>query len=242
VEVIFNPLLRFYSFPVHLLSDLNKDRHLGLVFSDGIILPFTSIIFCHYVIQTQTYWRLILFFNLLQGILEWLYLSMGYLYYHKWLIGLSIAFYFIGSCLSARYASRLMQYNPPVPYVIRLAAATYSFTVWLGGIFSGLLGLFEWKPQLFTLPSAEERFPDVFICWVLALFAAIIVPKTFPKYKPIVFLIFAAFATFFYYFAYGQGWLIYHRWNHLLTALRWFVPFIIISWYDRWESAPVKNM
>jgi hypothetical protein len=24
--------------------------------------------------------------------------------------------------------------------------------------------------------------------------------------------------------------------KHLCTALRWFVPFIIIVWYDRWES------
>jgi hypothetical protein len=29
--------------------------------------------------------------------------------------------------------------------------------------------------------------------------------------------------------------LIYHNWNNLLMALRWFVPFILLSLYDNWE-------
>jgi hypothetical protein len=101
--------------------------------------------------------------------------------------------------------------------------------------------IYEWSPHLFRLQSAEDRFPDVSISWVLALLSAIIIPKTPLTYRPIVFMIFAALATVFYYFAYGHGWLIYHRWNHLLTALHWFIPFIVIMWFDHWESIHSKN-
>jgi hypothetical protein len=241
-EVFFSHYLGFYRFLIHLLFDFNKDDQLGLIFSDGFILPVFSIIVCHYATQIKNHWRLTFIFTLLQGILEWIYLRLGYLLYHKWNLWLSVTLYFIGIRLSTEYASRLMRYNPPVSYSLRIAAATYSVTVWVGAVLGGLLiRLYEWTPHLFTLQSAEDRFPDVSISWVLALLSAIIVPKIPLKYRPIVFMIFSALATAFCYFAYGHGWLIYHRWNHLLTALRWFIPFIVIMWFDHWESTYAKD-
>jgi hypothetical protein len=129
-----------------------------------------------------------------------------------------------------------MRYNPPIPYSVRLAAAIYAAVEWPVAILCGLFRLFEWKPELFPQLFAKQPLPYIIIAWVLALLAAVIVPKTLSKYRPMVFLTLAALATFFFYFAYGQGWLIYYRWNHFLTALRLFVSFIIIIWYDRWES------
>lgn len=240
VEAITSSALGFYSFPTHLFSDPIKDETFGFIISDGIILPFTSIILCHYVTQTKKYWRILFIFILLQLILEWVYLSSGYLLYHRWNIGLSFILYFVGSYITAKYASRLMRYNPPVPYSVRLAGVTYAALEWPVAFLVGLLKLFEWKPELFPQLFAKQPLPFIAVAWVLVLLAAVIVPKTLFKYRPMVFLILAALATFFFYFAYEQGWLIYYRWNHFLTALRLFVSFIILIWYDRWESTQEK--
>jgi hypothetical protein len=51
VETITSPTLGLYTFPAHLFSDPVKDGLFGFIISDGFILPFTSIILCHYVTQ-----------------------------------------------------------------------------------------------------------------------------------------------------------------------------------------------
>jgi len=236
-KVVFSHFLRLYTFPINLLSDPNKDHQLGLIFSDGLILPLTGIIFCHYAAQTKNHWRLSCVFTVLQGTLEWVYLNLGYLHYYKWNIWLSVAIYFIGFRITAKYASRIMRYNPPVPYALRIAGATYTTTVWVGAVLGGeLIRLYEWIPHIFKLHSAEDRFPDVAISWALALLSSLIVPEIHHKYRPMVFVIFAAIATAIYYVGYARGWLIYHSWNHLFTALRWFVPFGVVMWFDICES------
>lgn len=236
VEAITSSVLGFYSFPAHLFSDHIKDETFGFIISDGIILPFTSIIFCHYVTQTKKYWRIILIFVLLQMILESVYLGFGFLLYHKWNIGLSLIAYFVGFSITGKYASNLMRYNPPVPYSVRLAGVTYAAVEWPVAFLSGLLKLFEWKPELFPWLFAKQPLPFIAIAWALVLLAAVIVPKTLSKYRPMVFLILAALGTYFFYFAHGQGWLIYYRWNNFLTVLRLFISFIILILYDHWES------
>jgi hypothetical protein len=237
VETILSPTLGYYSFPAHLFTDPVKDGTFGFLMSDGIILPFTCIILCHYLMQSKKYWHVLLIFNLLQFIFELVYLSRGYLLYHKWNIGFSAILYFFGSCIIAKYVSNLMEYNPPMNYSLRLAAAIYAAVEWPVAILVGVFRLFEWKPKLFPWLFSKQPLPFIAIVWVLALLAAIIVPKTEPKYKPMVFLILAALTTSFFYFVHGQGWLIYIHWNHFLTVLRIFVPFILIIWYDRWERA-----
>jgi hypothetical protein len=236
VETILSSALGFYTFPAHVFSDPIKDSILGFIISDGIILPFISIILCHYVTQNKKYWYLIFSFSLMQIVLEWIYLSSGYLLYHKWNIALSFTLYLIGSYLTAKYASSLMRYNPPVPYSVRLAAATYVSIEWPVAVLVGLINLFEWKPELFPHLFQKQPLPFIAIAWVLTLLAAVIVPKILSKYRPMVFLILATLGTYFFYFAYGKGWLIFYHWNHFLTALRLFVSFIILIWYDRWES------
>jgi hypothetical protein len=235
-EAILSSGFGLYSLPMHLFSDPIKDEISGFILSDGIILPFISFILCHYVMQSKKYWRVLFIFILLQIILEWVFFSSGYLIYHKWNIGLSFILYSIGSYIAAKYASSLMRYNPPILYSVRLAAAIYAAVEWLVAVLSGLFGLFQWKPELFPQLYQKQPLPFMAIACLLALFAAAIAPKILSQYRPMVFLTLAALATLFFYFAYEQGWLIYYHWNHFLTALRLFVSFIIIIWYDRWES------
>jgi hypothetical protein len=236
VETILSSALGFYSFQAHLFSDPIKDELFGFIISDGIILPCTCIILCHYVTQNKKYWHIIFSFCLMQIVLEWIYINSGYLLYHKWNLGLSFILYLFGSYITAKYASSLMKYNPPVHYSVRLAAATYAAVEWPVAFLVGLLKLFEWKPELFPHLFEKQPLPFVVVAWVLVLLASVIVPKTLSQYRPMVFLILATLGTYFFYFAYGQGWLIFYCWNHFLTALRLFVPFIILIGYDRWES------
>lgn len=236
-EIVINQILEFYKFPAHLLIDSIKDNQLGIVFSDGIILPITSIIACHYASHTKKLWRTSFIVAAIQGILEWIYLSLGYLVYFRWNIWISIAMYFFISRFFISFASRLLNYNPPIPYFYRMTVSTYTITAWFGAVLGGaLLNLYQWTPHIIGNPSGDDRFSDLCISWILALFSAIIIPKTKPKNKPIIFIAFAVLTIVFSYYAYSQGWLVYHKWNNLFTALRWLVPFILLIFYERWEN------
>jgi hypothetical protein len=134
-EIIFNQLLSFYKFPTLLLNDFSKDNQLGVIFSDGIILPLTAIIFCHYAIQKQFYWRLAFIFTFLWHIpLEWIYLKLGYLKYENWSIWYSMLIYFAGFRFYGPYAKRILTYSPPLPYYIRIGSFTYGITAWIGAL------------------------------------------------------------------------------------------------------------
>ncbi len=238
LEIIFNQLLSFYKFPTFLLSDFTKDNQLGVIFSDGIILPLTAIIFCHYATKKQYYWSLAFIFTFLWHFpLEWVYLKLGYLKYENWSIWYSMLIYLASFRLFGPYAKRVLTYNPPLPYFIRIGSFSYGITAWIGALLGGtLFNLYQWRPMIFKKVGADDRFMDLGLSWTLALLLAIIIPKAVHKYRPLLFMGIATLVLAFAYFSYWQSWLIYHNWNHFYTALRWFFPFIIMVWYDRWET------
>jgi hypothetical protein len=237
VEIVFSHYLGFYKFPARLFSNFEINNQFGLTLSDGLILPLNGIIFCHYAIRMKNHWFLVFIFTLGQFILELIYLNLGYILYLKWATWLSVIFYTIGFSISAKYASRLIKYEPsPVSYSIIIGTATYGIATWCGAVFSGLFGLYEWHPHLFKSFTGEISFPEITMGELFGCVAAILIPKVPLKYRPVIFLTLPALGTVFYYFGHGKGWLIYRHWNHLLSALRWFVPFSIIIWFDRWQS------
>lgn len=242
-EVTFNHLLSFYKFPTHLLTNFCKDNQLGIVFSDGIILPLTAIIFCHYVRKKQQYWRMTIIFTFLwHAPLEWIYLKLGYIRYENWNKWYSILIYFAGFLFFGKYANRLLTYNPPLPYFIRIGTFTYGATAWIGAIVGGALaGLYQWRPYIFHDLSADDRFTDLGISWLLAILTAIIIPKVLPEYRPFIFIGLAIAVTVVSFYFHGKEVLIYNHWNHILTALRWLVPFTITIVYDRWETNLFKK-
>ena len=236
-EITFNHLLEFYRFPTQLLSDHNKDNQLGILFSDGVILPLTRIILYHYAAHTNKHWRVSFVFAVIQGTLEWIYLSLEYLTYLKWNIWISIDLYFLMSRFGIVYTSRFLFYQPPIPYFVRIGAATYAITAWIGAMAGGaFLSLYQWRSLIFVNESADDRFSDLGISWIFAMLSAVIIPRISLKFRPLVFVTFALIAIVFSYFAHYGGWLIYHHWSTLLTALRWIVPFAALVWFDRWES------
>jgi len=236
-EITFNQLLEFYKFPTYLFVNNIKDNQMGIVFSDGIILPMTNMIICHYAIKTKKPWSVAFVFAAVYGLLEWIYLKLEYLIYYKWNIWISISIYFLVSRFIFIFASKLMQYKPPLPYFIRIGTSTYAVTAWFGAILGGsLAGLYQWRPYIFQHESADDRFSELSISLIFALLSAVIIPKTKQKYRPIFFTSFAVVAIIISYYSRGQGWLIYNNWNNVLTAIRWIIPFAVLVWLDRWES------
>lgn len=236
-EITFNQLLEFYKFPTHLFADNIKDNQMGIVFSDGIILPMTNMIICHYALKTKKLWSVAFVFAAVYGTLEWIYLKTEYLIYYRWNIWLSIAIYFFISRFIFNYASRLMLYKPPLPYFIRIGTSTYAITAWFGAVLGGsLIGLYQWRPLIFKHVSADDRFSELGISLIFAIFTAIIIPRVKNKFRPIFFVSFAIVAIIFSYYSHSQGWLNYHKWSNILTAVCWLVPFSILSWLDYWES------
>lgn len=221
-EVLFNHLLSFYQFPSRLLTGFHKDNQLGVVFSDGFILPLTAIIFCHYVRKKQQYWRMAFIFTFLwHAPLEWIYLKLGYIRYENWNIWYSTLVYFAAFRFFGKYADRLLTYNPPIPYFIRIGTFTYGASAWPGAMVGGALaGLYQWRPHIFHASSADDRFTDLGISWLLAILTAVMIPRALPKYRPFIFIGLAVSATAFSVYGYGKGLLIYNHWNHTLTALR----------------------
>jgi hypothetical protein len=169
--------------------------------------------------------------------LEWLYLELGYIIYNHWAIWLSLIFYTVGFSIIAKYASRLMKHDPsPVSFSVIIGTATYSILTWFGVLFTGLFRLYGWHLHLFKSLVGELSFPEVSMGEIFGCVAALLIPKLSQKYRPMVFLVLAIVGTVFYYIGYGKGWLVYRHWNHLISALRWFVPFLLIICFERWES------
>lgn len=236
-EVVFFHFLRLYVFRANLLAIPDKDYHLGLIFSDGVILPLTSVVFCHYAANAKRRFLVVLAFTLMHVFLELLYLNLGFLQYNHWSIAFSAVIYLAGFSFSAKYAYRVLRYNPPMPYALRIAGAAYAIPVWFSAVLGGqLLGLFIWSPHLFKLPSAEDRVPELSITWAVTLLSALIAPRIQRRFRPLLFMSFAALETLFCIYAHYKGWLIFYGWNTVLTALRWFVAMGIVTLYDKWES------
>lgn len=82
---------------------------------------------------------------------------------------------------------------------------------------------------------ADCRFTDLLSGDVLAVLCTVFIPRMPNKQKPLVLTAIACASVAFSLYAYFNGWLIYHRWNHFFMVMRYFVPIFLIMLYDRWE-------
>jgi hypothetical protein len=241
-EVSFNLLLELYKFPTHLRTNPINANELGIIFADTLILPFTFIVYVYYAAKTSHPWRLALSFAVGFIVLECIYLKLGYMKYLHWNLAFSAAFYVAGFRLGAYLAPRIAYYNPPVPHRVRLLCFSHMIIMWVGALFaSPLLKMFQFKPGLFKDFMADCRFTDLLSGDILAVLCTIFIPTVHQKLKPLAFAIIACIGISFAIFSYHHGWLIYHHWNHFLTALRYILPIALIMLYDRWELTYQSN-
>lgn len=241
LEVLFNLLLNFYKFPTHLARDPVQENEIGIIFSDTLILPFIFIIFVYYARKSRP-WRTTLLFALLFTILEWIFLSLGYLKYLHWNLAYSAAFYVVGYRIGAYMAPRIASYDPPIPYSVRLLCLSHTIIMWVGALFATpLLKMYQFGPGVFMDSMADCRFTDLLSGDILAVLCVIFIPRVPNKFKPLILLVITCIGVSFSLFSYSKGWLIYHNWNHFLMVLRYFVPIALIMLYDRWELSYQKQ-
>lgn len=160
-EIIFYRILERYAFVVKLLSNPNKDSQLGIIFSDGLILPVVIIIFTSYI-TPKNIWKCVTGFTVLHIALEFIYLKLGYLKYNNWKIIYSTIAYLIGFRLFTYFALRFKCYKPYVPFWIRLSSFSYPVSSWFGSLFSGtLMNLYQFKLGIFKNEYTDDRIIDL---------------------------------------------------------------------------------
>jgi hypothetical protein len=234
IEICFNLLLGYYKFPAHIFSDPVKDNFLGILCADSVILPLTAIIFCYHVKNHP--WKTSFVFAVVMFFLEWLYLRFGYLRYYKWTILYSALAYIIGFSIFSRFANSFIYRPFKVPYFIRITCFAYAVLVLPGAIPDTLLHLHYWHPGIVTDLWSDDRITDLGSCLIIAIVIGIIIPRTTTKYKLPTFTVLAIWTVLFGLFSFWQGWLIYNRWNHYLTFIRYVIPFVVLFWYDKWQA------
>ncbi len=236
-EVSFNLLLGLYKFPTHLLTDPVFDNELGIVFSDTMILPIALIIFLYYA-KKERPWRTSLPFVAMFIVTEIIFLITGYVKYIHWSLLFSALAYIFAFRLAVQNALRISHYDPPIPYFVRLMCFSHTIIMWAGAIFAlPLLKMYQFRPGVFEDIMADCRFTDLLSGDILSIILTLVIPRIQNRHKAIVFTAVTIMGTAFALFANYSGWLIYHRWNHILMALRYFVPILLIFLYDRWEFA-----
>ncbi|MBB6218334.1 hypothetical protein HNQ80_004498 [Anaerosolibacter carboniphilus] len=236
-EVSLNLLLNLYKFPTHLSTNPIYENEIGIIFADTLILPFTIIIFLHYTKKDHP-WRATLPFAILFIILEYFFVKLGYIKYIHWSLAYSALLYIASIRFFAYLAPYIKDYNPPIPYPVLLLSFSHTIIMWVGATFAlPIFKMYQFRPNVFKDIMADCRFTDLLSGDVLAVICAILVPKIPNRLKLLFFTITAFIGVAFALYAYYGGWLIYHRWNHLLMMLRYFVPIYLIMLYDRWESA-----
>jgi len=234
IEIILNLLLNLYKFPTHLLANPVHDNFLGILFTDSVILPLTSIAFCYHVRHHA--WRVVLAFTFLMSILEWVYLKLGFLTYNNWAVAYSTMSYLAGFAIFSRLGHVYIDRTSDVPYWIRLTCFGYFALVLPGAIPDVLFDLHQWRLGLLASAPSDDRVADLGSCFIFSILAGTIIAITPERYKRIWFAVLACLTLVFAFYAYGQGWLIYNHWNHFLTVVRYLVPYVILYAYDRWQT------
>lgn len=234
IESFFSYFLGYYKFNTFLSDNYRIVNAIGLIFTDGFILPFTGIILLHYTPRIKNPWILPFVFSAIFSLLDLIYLRLGYLTYYNWNEWISFFIYLVFSRIFVSLAPKILYYVPPLPYSIRIAAATYGLTIY-SGAFISVFNLYQWTPLIVPNPGDADRVFSVSTSIILALISAVSIPKIKQKFSPIVFFSLSVLVITFFYYAHSQGWLVYHKWNHILTALYWIVSFFAIILYDRWE-------
>lgn len=237
-EGLFNVILGLYKFPTRLSPDPYMANEFSVIFADFLILPFTFVIFTYYASRTKRPWLLSLAFAATFISLEWVYLKLGYMKYVNWSLLVSAAFYVFGFRYAAHIASRIVDYNPPIPYRVRLICISHAVLMWFSAMFAlPLLRMYQFKPGLLLDYVADCRVAELLIGDFLSVLIVIFIPMLPRKVKPAAFAVIAAIGMSIALVFYNKGWLVYFHRNHFLMAtLRYILPLSLILLYDRWES------
>jgi hypothetical protein len=138
----------------------------------------------------------------------------------------------------AHFAERFVYYSPPVPYWLRLFCFVYTFSGWPEAFTGrGVFILNQWRPHIFDDYSRDDRFIAKSLEIVMGGTSAYLSPKLRQRYKPFLFLGLGVISVIFAFLMYVNGWLQYFHWNHFWTIVRYVTPYLLIYWYDHWESA-----
>ncbi|PFN83495.1 hypothetical protein COJ85_27715 [Bacillus sp. AFS076308] len=206
---------------------------MGILFADSVILPLTAIIFC-YIAKSHP-WKTIIKFTILYTFLEWVYLKLDYLQYFGWKLYYSALAYLIGFSVFAPIANKLIDNPTKIPYFISLTTFAYLVLVIPGAIPDVLFHLHYWSPGILRNFWSDDRVADIGSCLVIAIRIGIIIPKTPKAYKLPAFIVLSLLTVFFGFIPYWKGWLVYVKWNHFLTFIRYTLPYIFLYWYERWQ-------
>jgi hypothetical protein len=233
IEIFINIIFNLYKFPANLFTNSEKDNFMGIILADSVILPLTAIVFC-YIAKSQP-WKASINFTILYTFLEWIYLKLGYLQYYGWKLYYSALAYVIGFSIFAPVATKLIDKPNKIPYFVRLSTFAYLVLVIPGAIPDVLLHLHHWRPGIFSDFWSDDRVADLGSCLVISVIIGIIIPRTRKEYKLSVFIVLSLLTVLFGFISYWKGWLVYVKWNHLLTFVRYTLPYIILYWYDKWQ-------
>lgn len=235
-DVVFYLWARFYDIPAKLPRNIDIGNYLGIMFSDGIIFPAAAIVFCYYSIRYRHPWLLSALFASMFGVIEYIFTKFGFMIYHNWNHFLTPVITFILLLILSQFSNRLVNYSPPTSYKLRLMCFMYTIVEWPGGIMAATLHLYVYRLHIFATETADTRFVAMPVSTLLSIIVALIIDKIHPKYRILLFpglgIGYSIFAIWMYY----NGYMIYNHWNHMLTVIRYLVPFIVVYFFDRWES------
>lgn len=239
IEVFINIIFNLFKFPANLLTDPHKDNFLGILLADSVILPLTAILFCF--IARNHPWKTSINFTILYSFLEWIYLKLGFLQYTGWKFYYSTLVYFLGFLLLSRVANKFINSPIKVPYFISLTTYAYMVLVIPGAIPDVLFHLHYWRPEILRDFWSDDRIADLGSSLIISIMIGIIIPKIPIPYKLLTFIILSIFTVLFGLICYWKGWLVYVKWNHFLTMVRYTLPYFFLYWYDSWQVKIRKN-
>jgi hypothetical protein len=110
-----------------------------------------------------------------------------------------------------------------------------------GAIPDVLFHLHYWRPGIVRDFWSDDRIADLGSSLIISIIIGIVIPKTPCAYKLLTFIILSLLTVLFGFISYWKGWLVYVKWNHFLTFVRYTLPYIFLYWYDRWQVKIRKN-
>lgn len=235
-DELFDYFFDRYDLPTHLLQNRLSDQYLGLYISDAVIFPLIAIVFCYYASRYRHPWLLSLVFATMMGIIEVGLVKSGYIIYHGWAFWVTPALTFVCFRVLAHYSDRLVHYAPPIPYWFWLAGVVYGITEMPAIMGFGVLHFYQYNPQFFYNVIADDRCLELSLGYILGISAGLIAPRVPTRLRFTFFMCLALIMTAIALLFYSLGWLKYHHWNHIYTILRYMVPYLLIYWFDRWET------
>lgn len=241
-DVSFDYWFNFYDLPAKLLKNPASDHYLGIVFSDGILFPLLAIIFCSYSVRFNQPWLISIVSGVFLGILEVIFVKLGYMVYHNWNHWLTPLISIGWFRVLAHFSNRFLYHSKPIPYWFRLVCFTYVISEWPGAIMgSGVLLFYRWRLNIFNDITADDRLVAMTVATTMGVIAAIFLPKVKQQYKILVLSGQGLASALIVIWAQINGWMIYEYWNHFATFIRYVAPYTIVYLYDKWESPYTKR-